>query len=68
MVIKKTPLSIKEYFSKNKPHLKDINILKKSEKTKILITMAINFISFKETDKESIMHSKNNNTEVMISD
>ena len=30
--------------------------------------MAVNFISFKDTDKESIMHSKNNNTEVMISD
>ena len=68
MMIKKKPLSIKEYCNKNKPHLKDINILKKSEKAKILITMAVNFISFKDTDKESIMHSKNNNTEVMISD
>ena len=35
---------------------------------KIQLTIGINFISYKANDKERIMHSENNNIEVMIND
>ena len=53
----------------NKPYLKDImNNLRKSATWKIKLTIAINFISFKGTAEERIMHSKSGNIEVMFYD
>ena len=53
----------------NKPYLKDImNNLRKSATWKIKLTIAINFISFKDTAEERIMHSKSGNIEVMVYD
>ena len=60
-------LSIKEYHDEVKPYLKVIiNNIKKFDTLKIQLTIAINFISFKDIDKECVMHSKNDNTENMI--
>ena len=61
-------LSIKEYIDKIGPCLKDINNLKKSDTWKIQLTIAVNFISLKDTDEESVMHSKSDNIEIMIYD
>ena len=53
----------------NKPYLKDImNNLRKSATWKIKLTIATNFISFKDTAEERIMHSKSGNIEVMVYD
>ena len=38
-----------------------INNLKKFDTWKIQLTIAINFISSKDNDKERVMHSKNDN-------
>ena len=35
---------------------------------KIQITMSINFISFKDTDQESAMHSKSGDIKIMVND
>ena len=46
-----------------------MNDLKQSETWKIQLTIAINFISFKDdNDEECLMYSKNYNGEIMISD
>ena len=37
-----------------------------SSKWKIQLTMAINFISFKDSDETQTMHTKSNNVEIMI--
>ena len=51
-------------------HLQDIiNILKeKSDTWKIQLTIAINFVSYKNNDEECVMHSKSNNIEMRIND
>ena len=50
-----------------KPYLKNIiNYIKKSDKYKIELTTAINFITSKETDEVRVMHSKHDNIEFMI--
>ena len=57
--------------NKIRPYLKKdiINNLKKSDTWKIQSTITINFISFKDdSNEECVMHSKSNNTEVMIND
>ena len=61
-------LSIKECLDEIKPYLKDINNnnLKKYDTWKIPLTIAINFISSKDTDEECEIHSKINNIEIMI--
>ena len=52
-----------------RPYLKDIiNNPKKSDTWKIQLTIANNFISSEDNDEEHLMHSKSNNTEVMIDD
>ena len=68
-------LSIKEYLNKIRPYLTFIiNDLKKSETWKIQLTwksqltIAITFISSKDTDEERAMHSKGNSIEIMIND
>ena len=45
-----------------KPYLKDMIItLEKTDIWKILLTIAISFISSKDVDEERVMHSKTNN-------
>ena len=62
-------LSVEEYPSEIKPHLKDIVIdLQKFDTSKIQLTIAVNFISSKDTNEEQIMHSKTDNIEVMTYD
>ena len=45
-----------------------INNLKKSDTWKILIRIAINFISSEDNDEEHVMHSKGDNIENMINE
>ena len=42
-----------------------INILKKFGGLKIKLTIAINFIFLKDTDKERVKHSKSDNMKIM---
>ena len=48
--------------------MKDINNLKKSNACKIQLRIAINSISSKNTNEEHLMHSNNDNIEIMIYD
>ena len=60
-------LSPEEYLNKVRRHLKDIiNNLKKSGTWKIQVTIAINFISSRDNDEESVMHSKSDDIGIMI--
>ena len=60
-------LSVEEYLDKIRPYLKDIvNNLKKSDAWKIQLTIANNFISSIDNDKERVMHSKSDSIEIMI--
>ena len=53
---------MKDYLDKVKPYLRDVIIShQKSDTWKIQLTNAINFISLKDVDGESVMQSKNNN-------
>ena len=55
-------LSIKEYLDKIKSYLKDtINNLKKFNRRQIQLTIAIDFLSSKDTDKKRVVHSSNDN-------
>ena len=47
---------MEEYLNKSRPNLKDINSPKKSDTQKLQLTIAINFISSKNTDEERVMH------------
>ena len=69
-------IEIKAYQSKHislinqpyqiKPYLKEIiNNLEKSDAWKIQLTIAIDFISSKDTDEERVMHSKSNHVMVI---
>ena len=49
--------------------MKDIiNNLKKSDTQKTQLTIRISFISSKNTEEQCLMHSKNDNIEIMIYD
>ena len=62
-------LSFEEYLNKIRSYLKDIiNNIKKSGTWKIQLTMAINFIPSIDNDEEHVMHSKSDNTEIMVND
>ena len=62
-------LSFEEYLNKIRPYLEDIiNDLKKSDTGKTQLTIANNVISSKDNDEERVMHSKNDQIEIMISD
>ena len=62
-------LSIEEYLNQIRPYLKDIiNDLQKVDTWKIKSTIAINFMSSKDNDKDREMHSKSDNIEIMIND
>ena len=43
-----------------------VNNLKKSDKWKIQLTIAVNFISFIDNDGDRAMHSRSDNQETMI--
>ena len=60
-------LSIDEYLNKIRPYLKYIiNDLKRKYHTwKIQLTIAINFMSSKVNDEELVMHSRNDNIELI---
>ena len=62
-------LSVEGYLNKIRLYLKDIkNNLKKSNRWKIRLTIAINLVYSKDNDEECVMHSKSKNTEIMIND
>ena len=62
-------LSVEEYLNKNSAYLKDIiNNLKKSDTWKIQLTIGNKFISSLDNDEQRVIHSKSENTEVMIND
>ena len=48
--------------------MKDINNLKRFDTWKIQLTIANNSISSLDNDEEHVMHSKNDNIEIMIND
>ena len=53
----KMKLSVKEYLNKIGSYLKCMTInLKKSDTSKIQLTLANNFISFLDNDEEGVMH------------
>ena len=59
--------STEEYLEKIRPYLINIiNNLKKSDTWKVQLAIAISFIFSKDTDKEYLMHWKNENIEIMI--
>ena len=60
--------NMNEYLDQIEPYYKDnISNLRKSDASKIQLTIAaINCISFKDTNDESVMHSKNSSIETMI--
>ena len=63
---KNITISVEKYHNKIRPYLKDIiNNLKKSDKRKIQLTIAINFISSRNNDEERVMDSKSGNIEIM---
>ena len=55
-------LSLDQYFNKIKPYLRDIIIdLQSSDTWKVYLTVAINFMSSKDTEEERVMHSNSDN-------
>ena len=58
--------SIKKYLDKIRPCLSDINDHKNQGEWKIQLTIAINFVSSKDTDEKHTMHSKGDNIEIII--
>ena len=63
-------LSLEEYLYEIKSYLKDIiNHLKNSDTWEIQITIAIRFISSKDSDEEHVIHLKSDNIlEIFIND
>ena len=50
-----------------KPYLEDIkNNIKKYDTWKTQLTLSIKFMSSKDTDEELLIHSRNDNIEIMI--
>ena len=50
---------IDKYLNKTEPHLRNIRIgLQSSDTWKIQLTIAINFISSEDAEKERVMHSE----------
>ena len=60
-------LSVKEYIDIIRPYLSDIiNNHKTQGEWKIHLTMAVNFISSKDSDETCTMHTQSDNTEIMM--
>ena len=70
--MKVTVIKIKHYQLKNnfkKSYLKDIiSNLKKFDTSKIQLTIAYNFISSLDNDEEYVLHSKSDNTEILMNE
>ena len=59
---KKRNLALDEYLNKIEPYLRNIIInLQNSDTWKVQLTIAINFISSKDAEKERVMHSRSDN-------
>ena len=57
---------VKEHLNETELYLKDIIIdLQRSGTWKSQLTIAINFVSSKDTNEEQVMHSKSSNIEFM---
>ena len=68
-VIEMETVSVEECLNKTKPYSKDIiNNLKKSNKWRIQLPVANNFIYSIDNDEVRVMHSKTDNMEIMIND
>ena len=67
---KKRILSVEEYLDKIRQYLKDIiNNVKQSDTWKNQLAITVNSISSEDgNDEEFVMHSQNDNIEIMISD
>ena len=62
-------VSVEEYLNKIRPYLRYIiNNLKKYDTLKTQLTNPNNFISSLDNDENRVMHSKSDNTEIMIND
>ena len=62
-------LSLEEYLNEISPYLKDItNNFKQSDTWEIQLTISNSFISSIDNDEEGVMHSKIDNTKIMIND
>ena len=62
-------LSVEEYLNRISPYLKDIiNNPKKSDLSKIQLTIANNFISSIGNNEERVMHLKRDKIEIIITD
>ena len=60
-------LSVQECLNEIRLYTKDIiNNLKKFDTRKIQLTIIMNFISSKDNDNECTIHSKSENTEIII--
>ena len=65
----KSNISVKEYLNKIKPYSRDIiTDLQKSVTWNIELTVVINFIFSKDTDKEQVMHSNTNHVDIITYD
>lgn len=60
--------TIKIYFDKISPDLKDINSFKKFDTWSIQSTLAMSFMFAKDTDVECVMHAKSDSVEIAIHD
>ena len=62
-------INLSQCLDENKLYLNDIrDDLKKSDRWKIQLAIAISFVSSKETDEECVMHSNNDNIKIMVYD
>ena len=63
--IRNRNISLNEYLNKINSYLRNIIIdLQSSDTSKIQLTIAINFISSKDTEEEHVMHSLNDNAKL----
>ena len=66
---KSKTISVEEYLNKVRQYLKDIiNNLKKSDTSRIQLSIAINFVFSKDNDEKQGIYSKSVSIEIMIND
>ena len=66
---KNKTLSAENYLNKIKQNLNDIlNDHKKSDTWKVQLTISVHLISFNDKDEENVLHSKNDNIEILNND
>ena len=60
---------VEEYIYKIRPYIKDVVIdPEKSDKWKMQLKIALNFMPSKDNDKQSVMDSRSDGIEIMIND